>query len=602
MTYDKMNSYILEYINNDITGRAIMLDGSWGSGKSYYIKNHLKPFLEKQENGNHKCVIVSLYGIKEISELSKAIYVELRSIGKSISSEGVNTAAVVGKIVGKTFFNGLISKIGFDIGSISDDDLQKVYESIDLTGKLIVLEDIERTKIDIEELLGYINNLCENDNVKVLLVANESEIIQYRIITETISRGGKELQSEKKVFTEKTKRYLDAKEKTVSDTIHFQCDYITTIQDILQSFGYSLIKYNNPEGAVDISELFLLLQSDNLRAFIYGCQKCKMLFEYIEKNNILIKDDIRDIIFYGIIAYTQRQSFSGKLSFGRDSYLSPELGLNEHIPLFRFCYDFIEYQSCSKEKIETTIAYYENYRMIGKWNTGRDSDLKVIKNFYTSTEKEVADSIMNLPEKLRKGDIPYYDYGVLLNYLVAIKYDAEIDFNIDPVESSILSKLKESDQEIEYEELFSSGYGLKNQIGIDKFNEIKQNIRNALNISRVSEFPYEGEKIKEFYEQNEKKISENLTIIGFVHKLNIEKFIEMLKHCTADQIYTINGLFRLYKDKRKEDVLGDDIHALNDLSDKIAILLNYHEYDKIQKLQIKWLVENISEIVISFSN
>ena len=174
MTYDDMNSFILNYLKNDITGRAIMLTGEWGSGKSYYVKNTLKPFLEDNDNGKHKCVIVSLYGLSDTSEISKAIYMELRTIKKSFSSEAANTAKAVGKIIGKTVFNGLVSKIGFDIGGISDDDLKKIYESIDLTDKLIVLEDIERTQIDIIELLGYINNMCENDGVKVLLVTNEA--------------------------------------------------------------------------------------------------------------------------------------------------------------------------------------------------------------------------------------------------------------------------------------------------------------------------------------------------------------------------------------------------------------------------------------------
>ena len=129
MTYDDMNSFILNYLKNDITGRAIMLTGEWGSGKSYYVKNTLKPFLEDNDNGKHKCVIVSLYGLSDTSEISKAIYMELRTIKKSFSSEAANTAKAVGKIIGKTVFNGLVSKIGFDIGGISDDDLKKIYEA-----------------------------------------------------------------------------------------------------------------------------------------------------------------------------------------------------------------------------------------------------------------------------------------------------------------------------------------------------------------------------------------------------------------------------------------------------------------------------------------
>ena len=47
MTNDELNYYIKHYIEKDKTGRAIMLTGAWGIGKSYYIKNNLVPFLEK---------------------------------------------------------------------------------------------------------------------------------------------------------------------------------------------------------------------------------------------------------------------------------------------------------------------------------------------------------------------------------------------------------------------------------------------------------------------------------------------------------------------------------------------------------------------------
>ena len=226
MTYDEMNSFVLNYISNDITGRAIMLTGEWGSGKSYYVKNTLKPFLEDKDNGGHKCVIVSLYGLSDTSEISKAIYMELRTIKKSSSSEAANTAKAVGKIIGKTVFNGLVSKIGFDIGGISDDDLKKVYESIDLTDKLIVLEDIERTQIDIIELLGYINNMCENDGVKVLLVTNESELLHFHMgePKKKEKHGGEEIEYTK-VYSEDAQKYLKAKEKSISDTLQFHADF-----------------------------------------------------------------------------------------------------------------------------------------------------------------------------------------------------------------------------------------------------------------------------------------------------------------------------------------------------------------------------------------
>ena len=159
-----MNAFIFNYLKYDISERAIMLTGEWGSGKSFYIKNTLKPFLEDKDQGNSKCVIVSLYGLSDVSEISKAIFLELHPVIKK-SDSAVGSAA---KAVGKTLLNGLTSVIGFDIGSPDNDGMLKIYESVDLADTLVVLEDIERTQIDMIKLLGYVNNICENDGVKIL--------------------------------------------------------------------------------------------------------------------------------------------------------------------------------------------------------------------------------------------------------------------------------------------------------------------------------------------------------------------------------------------------------------------------------------------------
>lgn len=74
----------------------------------------------------------------------------------------------------------MTSFFGVDL-SVSEKDLNNLYSSVDLTGKLIVLEDVERSSIDIKEILGYVNSLVEQDGVKVLLVANEQEIYKYEV-------------------------------------------------------------------------------------------------------------------------------------------------------------------------------------------------------------------------------------------------------------------------------------------------------------------------------------------------------------------------------------------------------------------------------------
>ena len=185
MNDQEYNLYIENYLRNDKTKSAIMLTAFWGMGKSYYIQNSLIPHLER--DGVKKCVVVSLYGLNDTKEISKAIYLELRT--KRLNVKGEKQEA--GKIVAKTILKGGLSMAGIDL-SVKEEDLEKLYTSIDLTGKLIILEDLERSSISIKQVLGYVNNLVEQDGVKVLLIANESEIKETHAITSKNSKGEEE--------------------------------------------------------------------------------------------------------------------------------------------------------------------------------------------------------------------------------------------------------------------------------------------------------------------------------------------------------------------------------------------------------------------------
>lgn len=152
MTNGDLNQFILHYLTKDKTHSAIMLTGSWGTGKSYYIQNVLVPFLK--EGHGKECVTVSLYGLKSISEVSKNIYLELRA--KALSAKG--EAATAGKLIAKTIARGVVGRLGIDL-SVDSSTMQELYESVDLSNKLVILEDVERSQIGILELLGYVNSL-----------------------------------------------------------------------------------------------------------------------------------------------------------------------------------------------------------------------------------------------------------------------------------------------------------------------------------------------------------------------------------------------------------------------------------------------------------
>lgn len=76
---------------------------------------------------------------------------------------------------------------------------------------LICFDDLERVKPEMlsdNQILGYINSLVEDNNIKVIIVANEGKLNQAL--------------------------YSEVKEKTIGNTIHFQQNFFQVFDDILQ--------------------------------------------------------------------------------------------------------------------------------------------------------------------------------------------------------------------------------------------------------------------------------------------------------------------------------------------------------------------------------
>lgn len=119
MTSKELNNYMMHYFKKDRTQTAVMLTGEWGSGKTYYIENELVPFFKMEKA---TCVVVSLYGLEDISEISKNIYIELRMhnlAGKA--SETMTT----GRVIAKNVIKNITGIAGIDL-SLSDEDLKQL--------------------------------------------------------------------------------------------------------------------------------------------------------------------------------------------------------------------------------------------------------------------------------------------------------------------------------------------------------------------------------------------------------------------------------------------------------------------------------------------
>ena len=505
MTYEELNKYMKNYVEKDITGRAIMLTSAWGSGKSYYVKNILKKYLESDEGGKHDCVIVSLYGITSIADISKAIYVDLRTLIKEPKSELATTAGVAAKIIGKTLLNGLTSIANVDIAKLSDDDFQKVYESINLTGKLIVLEDIERTKIDLIELMGYVNNLCECDGVKILLVANEKEISPLGESNET-DNGIKST-------------YRKIKEKTVSDTLQFSADYKQTINSIIDSFNNDDLKEIKDCVNVRRNGIFQT-EINNYREFIVACQKTCDIFKFMNENNIESNAEFKKSVFVGIAFYLQKRLTDHSLKFEANSIFDVSLSEYNKYPLLRFCYDYINWQILDIDDIKLAIKEYDRYLLFVDQKED-DVDILVLIQYNLYNESEVKEAINNIYSKLDDiKKISLNKYAKIVSYLILLKYDIGLEIDdYDKIINKILQNIKKAKpSNIKF---FSYFLEFSNPNYKREFDNIKEIILNELKNNAKIEFSKNLEGYRKY-------IDKTLELGDDLRKTNVNYMIEQM--------------------------------------------------------------------------
>ena len=84
---DELVESILDYIRKPYTDHAIMINGEWGSGKTYFWNNKVKNKIESIDiNGKrYKTIYMSLYGISNLDDISKKIFIEMNpALNKSV--------------------------------------------------------------------------------------------------------------------------------------------------------------------------------------------------------------------------------------------------------------------------------------------------------------------------------------------------------------------------------------------------------------------------------------------------------------------------------------------------------------------------------------
>jgi hypothetical protein len=178
-----ITQYLNYYITTDNPQYAVLINGKWGCGKTFFIKNLMehwcKGINEVNEYIKLKPIYVSVNGLSNTNQVSKKIKEALNPL---LYSKGA-------QVLRKVFFGVLktAAHINLDIDGDGESD-GKVSFNVDSIGllknydpkikgqKIIIFDDFERCKIPISELFGYINEYVEHYKCKVIILSDEQKI------------------------------------------------------------------------------------------------------------------------------------------------------------------------------------------------------------------------------------------------------------------------------------------------------------------------------------------------------------------------------------------------------------------------------------------
>lgn len=293
---------ILDYVRADYTDYAIMINGEWGSGKTYFWNHKIRNKIESlQLNGRkYTTIYMSLYGISNLEDISKKIFIETtqlmdKNMRKYMDSHGQTTIPEYAK-------TGLDMANFFGVTQNGDKiDYASFFATND---KVLCFDDLERANVDVIDILGYINNFVEHDHIKTIIICNEKELstklkssnleMKTFIATYLLDKEGNLLKADKPMVEkirekieyvfDKANDYERIKEKLIGETFEYAPRFNYIIDGLLMRYegNQDLMRFLREHTNL-ITSTFIKSGTRNLRILKHALNDFKKVYENVNK-------------------------------------------------------------------------------------------------------------------------------------------------------------------------------------------------------------------------------------------------------------------------------------------------------------------------------
>lgn len=151
---------------------AVMLSGPWGVGKTHFCREKFQPEVEGVKK---RFLLVSISGVANSNELvARLIMARLQLPSTEILGSVVTS---VGGII-KSVWKPISKAMGVEATQVQINPFAlpiSTYKSL-LSNSVILLDDLERSKLEINELVSVVTEIVEKVGCHLVLVCNENEM------------------------------------------------------------------------------------------------------------------------------------------------------------------------------------------------------------------------------------------------------------------------------------------------------------------------------------------------------------------------------------------------------------------------------------------
>lgn len=600
---------ICDYVKKPYTDYAIMLNGEWGSGKTYFWNNKLRSRLEnlKVNGKNYKTIYMSLYGINSLEEISKKIFIETNpGINKTLK-RFVDTRE--GNVIPEYVKTGLDMANLFGNMSFSADKLD-FSKAFSIDDKILCFDDLERANVDVIDILGYINNFVEHDGIKTILICNEKELatkfknnnveLKTLIASYILDKEGnlilkpsrKKLEENLSVeaplcnkiedkiseIFDKANAYERIKEKLIGETFEYIPEYAYILSGMIMKYSYNeeLSDFFKRNTSLIISA-FKKSDTRNLRILKHALNDFEKIFDETKANY----PDINPAILKTMLTFTIAVSFeikAGNISKEKLKSIDDNDEYTSVIFTSKILNDNNQFylREFDNRYFINDFSSYKFFKFIEVYIRTRFFDEKIFKD-------NIEKALESYNEKKAESTLKYIkilngDYWKL----------SDIEFDI--LWKQVLEEIKAGEVEFrEYIKLFAIyRYLLQSELVHYNLEELKQNFILGMQIAASKGMTDLTDEVDINYDTEDTEIvlmvKEYQTIKQkAMDSLALEKSVELFKNLP-------NDIPEFYRQMMSEytNIPVFSKYDMKDLYDKLELTPNYDIYNFINLIQVRY--------------